>query len=313
MAKLSASKIAIQDYKQKLNPVIPEDKSLTPGIENPEKDAAKAAYKSYLTTPVQTPAVGAEGVTGETISNVKEAYKKGGLLPAVLQGLGGLLKLANTSAGQSIIAGLSAPTQTTVTGARGVKETVAAPYSSMAWLQEAGKTREQEQGLKQGAISQELQRIKSLGEYGVEATKQTGETERTQTEIKAAQDLEDQKAQNDLFMKQLELEAQAAGQELDAKMKEAQITKINAEVESLKGKPAEEQKQTLAGILGKLAEKNLITPDDVKKVLAMPAEDIGKITISAPSGGILGSLFRNLGIGRAKVKIPIIDKVEETQ
>jgi len=183
MAKLSASRLAIQDYLQRVKPDEDKPELLNLGS-NPEQETARAAYKSYLTTPTPEPKVGAEGVTSETISNVKEAYKKGGLLPAVLQGLGGLIKLANTSAGQNIIAGLSAPTQTTVTGARGVKQTVAAPFSSMAWLQQAGKTGEQEQGLKQGAITQELERIKQLGGYNIEEMKQEIESNRIAEEQK---------------------------------------------------------------------------------------------------------------------------------
>lgn len=119
-------------------------------------DELKRAYRAYLTTPTDTSSIPVpENIIPQTVSNVKEQYKKGGLLPSIASGLSGIVSLANTSAGHNIISQMKG-------GDMSSKE---------AWLGGALKQKEREEAMKASAGAREGERTGRVADYGLENLK----------------------------------------------------------------------------------------------------------------------------------------------
>jgi hypothetical protein len=120
-------------------------------IPNNDDEILSRAYKmSLLQQPNSSGLPLPENIIPQTIEKTKEAYKSGGgIVPAILSGLGGIMNLANTSVGQRL-----------VNQALGGDV-----YSGSAREENAQKQAQYEMGLKQMAAQEEAARKKAIADY----------------------------------------------------------------------------------------------------------------------------------------------------
>jgi hypothetical protein len=176
-------------------------------------DPITAAYRQYLTSPADysklpTP----ENIVPQTVKNIKESH---GIVPSILQGLGGILKLANTGIGQ-----------------RSINQMLGGDvYTGAAREQMAQGQLGQESAMRGLVGQQELERQKALSQYGVEEMRKQADIEREKA-LRAEQEA-------------FETEQNRLTREAMAPTRELERQKTQAEIEKMKTAPFEEKKKAI--------------------------------------------------------------------